>query len=101
MCGHIFGAEFVQNLNESWSRLETSGGRYEFSAHFIYQFIDWLEKNLISMFEKNAVQNNCYIVYLWYDKDENNFVAVEREELQKSKRLIDEYKYSLESDNKI
>ena len=32
MCGHIFGAEFVQNLNESWSRLETSGGRYEFSA---------------------------------------------------------------------
>ena len=52
------------------------------------------------MFEKIAVQNDCYIVYLWYDKDENNFVAVEREELQKSKRLIDEYKYSLESDNK-
>ena len=32
MSSHIFGAEFVTNLNESWSRLETSGGRYEFSA---------------------------------------------------------------------
>ena len=42
------------------------------------------------MFEKNAVQNDCYIVYLWYEKDENNLVAVGREEVQKSKRLIDE-----------